>query len=346
MQEFLEMYEKNLGSGGFLSSELDNGLLKGRGPGATVRRASEGREDFGRIVHFYRAMTDEYKAALKTGVGKDEAWREAMESSIARVNKFKFDYSALTKNEMKYMRRGMPFYTYMRKAIPTLTESLMLNPKYLATINRAQTGLEDRYGDTLLPDWMRQLGYGKISGEYGMAGTILPTQTIKDMFQNPVSNLNPAVQIPFEMNSGQDTFSHRPLQNGGGLDSLREILGNKWRGTTQVQDLTGYNIGTGTSPDSDKTTLEKWASFMGLPIKRVGEQEKEQALTEMKYNLRGAIDKISADVEELGYSVYQSDRKDGVSLRVKDQTTGEVIFEADSLKELKEFLNHLRSVSK
>lgn len=352
MQKFLQLYEENLGSGAFLSGELGNGLLKGRTIPSAARKASEGREDFGRIVHFYRALDDEFSALKRKGVPKERAWDEALNSAIFRVNKFKFDYSALTKTELSVMRRGIPFYTYMRKAIPTLMESLMLNPKYIATMNRLTSEAENRYDDTLLPDWMRELGYGKLTDGFGMSFNMLPTQTIKEMFSNPVDKANPLIQIPFEMQMGEDTFTHKPL-NTTGVGALPEILANKWRGvgtirdaSATINDATGIELPGPFQEDldaSDKTTVEKVANFFGFPIKRVGVQEQEQALAEINYKLNGKMDALEAEVADLGYRVYFSNRNNGMSMRVRDETTGQVIFEAESIKELRQFVTAKRN---
>jgi hypothetical protein len=350
MGEFHKVYEETLASGGFFPSDLGAAApLQGKTIPAGARKLSEGREDFGRIVHFYRAMSDANSALLRDGLSQDKAWEQAINSAIFRVNKYKFDYGALTQNEIRYMRRGIPFYTYMRKAVPTLLESMMLNPKYLTNVQRLSDSLEDDYADTLLPDWMRELGYMKISGAFGMTQALLPTETVTKAFDPGTypSMINPFVQAPFELNSGKDTFSGRDV-NGIG-----DVLANKWRGVGTIRDASAtINAATGVSlpgpfqedlENSDKTTTEKLANFLGIPIKRIGAQEEEQAIAELNYKIRGKMESLTEDVADLGYSVYFSERDAGMSFRVRDKTTDEVVFEAANLKELTEFVNELRN---
>lgn len=326
-----EAFERNLSSGTYVDAELSKGLNRVATIPGTVRKLSEGREDFGRFVHFYRAMDDEYGALLKKGVSKDKAWDEAIVKSMARVNQFKFDYAALTASEMKYMRRGIPFYTYARKAVPTLLESLMMQPKYLVTLNRWQNQLESRYDTAQLPDWMRELGYMKMTDGFGMANDLLPTATLEGALENPASKVNPLAQIPFELATGTDLFSGKPV------DGWKDVLMNKWRGF----NLYNPTENEGMLERTDKPVVEKVARLAGIPLAKIDDVESQQALTEARAKIQDKIEAWNSKMDKKGYAVYLSDRNDGMSIRIKDKTTGAVIWEGETLAEAKKAVEDL-----
>jgi len=317
----LETFEKNLSSGTYVDAELGRGISKGRTVPAMARQASEMREDFGRFVHFYRAMDDEYGALLKKKVSKEDAWEQATIQAIARVNHFKFDYRALTPFETKYVRRGIPFYTYTRKAVPTLLESLMLQPRYLVTLNRWQQELGDRYDTTTIPDWMRELGYMKITDSWGMGADLLPTTVIDKALNNPAASMNPLIQIPFEMQTGQDLFSGKPV------DGIKDVLMNKWRGFNLIKP----GNEEGMLERQDKPLAEKILRLAGLPVSKIDTAEANQAFAEIRYKIVGQIEDMNARLDKKGYSIYLSDRNEGMTIRIKDKVSGEVIWEGDSL---------------
>lgn len=349
----LTAYRENLTSSSFLNADLGGALsLRNRTAPAAVRRASELREDYGRITHFYRALDDEISSRLskmkfdrnsREAAEKafDRAYKEALEVASFRVNKFKFDYDALTPVEKKYMRRGIPFYTYIRKAAPTLIESMALQPRYLGTLNKWQTQLEDDWEGQAVPEWLRNLAYMRIPGtDFGITNDILPTGVLRSLGDNPISRMNPIIQTPIEANTGRDSFSNRQIgQEGDGAWSrLPEVLGNKFRGFTTFGNPLSDREGM--IWDDNLTGAEKIARLIGIPLRKY-DKEEDQAYAEMRYNLIGAIQKVSKKIEKKGYTVYLSERKDGISLRVKDKLTDEVIFESESLKEVQEFADSI-----
>ena len=323
--DLYEAFDANLSSGTYVDAELlGKQSMKKLSIPAGVRKLSEGREDFGRFVHFYRAMNDEYAALLKKGVNKDVAWESAINSSMARVNHFKFDYRALTPFETKYMRRGIPFYTYTRKAVPTLLESLMLQPKYLVTLNRWQEDLADRYDMTQLTDWMRDFGYMKLTDDWGITDALLPTAVLKDAFSNPIDRINPIGQIPIEAKTGEDLFSGRPVEG------MTDILMNKWRGFGLYNPM---NNKEGLTEREDKTTGEKILRIAGIPVNKFDDKEKNQVFTEIRYKLVGKLNDINASLEKKGFSIFMSERNDGMSIKIRDKVSGQIIWEGESLAE-------------
>jgi hypothetical protein len=338
MDDLVNAYYDNVSSGTFFDTDLGSSLsIRGRTAPGMVRKASEKREDFGRIVHFYRAMDDEVGALIKKGVDPEKAWAEGMNTAIARVNRFKFDYSALTEFEQRVMRRGIPFYTYMRKAVPTLLESMLLNPKYLSNVNRLQMNAEGQWGeDMVFPDWLRSMGFMKLPvGEnWGMTDDLLPTNVLETVTRNPVSSMNPIIQMGFEAQSGKDTFTGKPIPGDSSLERMPSILVNKYGRVPRLVNST-------LDQNPDNSNMEKLLKFMGLPIRQLDAKTERAAYGEMKYNINKELDKIQKDLESKGYSVFMSNRKDGMSFRVKDKVSGETVFDGKSFKELDKFISSL-----
>lgn len=315
--KLLDSYDRNAASGGFASTEVHNATkreLTGEGvaahlkhptswPGA-VRRGSEHREDFGRFTHFYHAMKEEYPAALKKFNGdKAKAYDAAINASVFRVNKYKFDYGALTKTEQQVMRRGMPFYTYMRKAIPTLVESMALSPRNLVMTNKVFNTMvpdgKDRWDAPVLPDYLENMGFAQIAGgeePWGIGGGMLPQDVFNNTFNNPAANLNPLIKAPFEIQSGKDTFSGKPVNN------LADLLGNNFRGKAMYDKMN--------KSSSEVTLQEKLASVLGIPLVHVTKEKQDNQINNLRYQLNDRIKELDTKAKDLGYHIYLTSKNE------------------------------------
>ncbi len=337
-RDLLESYEKNAASGGFLSADLSRQDLKVTGPSAKrqilqqqpsfgenvlahlknpqgipsdIRKFSENREDFGRFVHFYRAMQEEYPAMLKKYGTKEKAWDAAVNASTFRVNKYKFDYGALTKMEQQVMRRGMPFYTYMRKAIPTLAESIYLSPRNLVQTNKLfnqLAGKEEDFDGPIMLDYLRELGFlGMTGGDepWGLSASMLPQDVFNNTFENPAASINPLARLPFEITSGKDTFTGNPS------NTFMDILKNNWRGASLGKKVL----------NDDVDIKEKIASVAGIPLTQVTEKKQEQQLKRYKGDLRKRITQLDDKAKAKGFHIYISEKN---NIKVKNYVTGEI----------------------
>jgi len=266
-----------------------------------ARNLSQHREDFGRLVHYYHALDDEMTYQLKKGLSRDVAWKNAEEAAIERVNKFKFDYNALTPAEQTMRRFGMPFYTYMRKATPVLLENILMNPKYFSRINKLQNSLapSDEFTANSLPGWMQEMAYSELSsgGHVGFTDALFPTRTLHETFSNPITRSNPILQGLFEYSSGKDTFSGKPV--GTGITGVTDILKNKLR-----------VVSTWRSIESDtKPTIDKWAGFFGIPLVQVTEARQGQRLAELEFEMTNRITKINKALDNKGLKLRVTNGK-------------------------------------
>ena len=226
-KELMALYERNANAG-FYRTDLNTyqTLCAGeipqraiRGTGNVLRNVSDTRETIGRFTHFVTAFRDEAKALFDKGMrDMDEIERRATDAALWRMNYYKFDYAALMPWEQGMKSLAFPFYTYMRKAAPTLIEQLYTNPRYFAKADRFMTyndgsGADD-FNNMNIPKWIRNMGYAVGDGKepWSITGDILPTGaldimssggTAKGLAQNVISNLNPLALIPAELAAGR-----------------------------------------------------------------------------------------------------------------------------------------------
>jgi hypothetical protein len=323
--EMVELYEKNLGSSGHFIQEIGKGRPTKRISGA-IGDWAEKREDFGRFAHFVHAMDEEVKGQLKSGLSPQKAWDKAVDAASFRVNKYKFDYSALTQLEQKYIKRIIPFYTYPRKAISTLAEAAVISPRIPATT----AGLINEWGKYAeknntefnpigMPGWMRDSPVVPFSGganPLGLdVGSMLPFQGATDWMQNPLSNVNPLIRSVPELTYGSNAFTHEDVKN-----PLDVILQN-FRPLSEQKRLTKGAPG-----------IVKLSNFLGIPVRSVSAGQQDAQIEALKYKAKGEIHKWDEKAQKQGYHVEFSERKyddkyGGVSVKIYDTENDKLLKE-------------------
>jgi len=201
----------------------------------------------------------------------------------------------LTDFEKKYMRRIMPFYSWMRKSLPLIIEGLVMNPGKAVIPAKAYDAMQEMAGidvpgrhdpfpvDQMFPEWIREGGLGPVGlpdgllgpfsnqepPGYAMAGMGLnPLTELVSQLQNPgktiASSLTPAVQIPMELLTGKKTFTGEPIH---GMEA-REGAFEQWVGEqipiwSAVQGVTGVTpFGTETGKKEKSGTDAGTEAFM------------------------------------------------------------------------------------
>lgn len=175
---------------------LKNGLplIRGRGQKA-ARKLSETRDHYVRLAHFADIMR---KSKVSNINGLDKAMSEA----AARVRKWHPDGMDLTHAEKTVARRVIPFYSWARKSIPLILESMVKNPGKTLAYPKAMYSLAQSMGmdpqslsdpfptDQLFPDWIKAKGIGPIAlyGAQGPAGALAGLTAGAPQYQfDPVS---------------------------------------------------------------------------------------------------------------------------------------------------------------
>jgi hypothetical protein len=338
--DLLGLYEKHAASGTFMDTDI-NIFSKRADVEKTVPQVigdprnwpqglvkmSEKREDWGRLVHFKRALDDELTAAKLKYKDPQRALDAAVQAAVFRVNKYKFDYSALTRAEKGVMKRVMPFYTYLRKAAPTILEAALISPSHMGKVQNFLENYapsEDGNRNMLLPDYLEKGGFAQLTdgdSPYGFTASVLPTNIFKDLSTNPVDKLTPLIQGLFEAKSKKDTFTGKKID--GGWDMIKSNI----RVFPLIDNLT----------KADKSRTDKLLNFFGIPLTHVTEQMQDSQFTSLRYQLKDNLTKLDDYASEKGFKVYLSERGDGVTIRVKD-STGRVVSEFSSFKEAADFI--------
>ena len=154
--------------------------------------------------------------------------------SIARVNKFHFNYSkeAQTDFERRVASRAIPFYTWTRNSIPLMATQLARNPKpfvrYLQLKNNIESGVEK---DRNVPDWYGERWGIDLSGLLGnpnqgqrtFAFPDLPFMDLINVAKMPsretpfgpaqhiAEGLAPQIKAPIEYLTGTNIFTQAEI---------------------------------------------------------------------------------------------------------------------------------------
>ena len=335
-KEMMQIYERNANAG-FYRTDLNTyqTLSAGeipqravRGTGNVLRNVSDTRETIGRFTHFVTAFRHEAKALYGKGMRDlDEIERRATDAALWRMNYYKFDYSALMPWEQGMKSLAFPFYTYMRKAAPTLIEQLYTNPRYFAKTDRFMqyndgSGADD-FNNMNIPKWIRNMGYAIGDGKepWSITGDILPTGsldimssggTAQGLAQNVISNLNPLALIPAELAAGRTFHDDRRI------NSTYDYLMDKIPLAGDIAKE--FNQG-------DRSIGERLLSDSllgaGLPIRRVSTQQQMQ---QQQDNRDQAIDNPLKEFN-YGQDAYFISTTENFTYRVTNKMTGEVIGE-------------------
>jgi hypothetical protein len=268
-----------------------------------VNMAAETREHFIRVSHFIDTLK-------KNSGGSFEA---AVEKASADVRKWHPDGTDLTDFERRTMRRIFPFYSWSRKALPLIFESLLMRPTKISAYPRLMYGASVATGainpqqqtesdpfptDALFPNWLEAKGIGPLFGN-GISGytSVTPNIPSMDILEQVggltsgntseranawSSLLNPGVRVPEELLTGQ-TLGGSPIMSsktGYGQYLLKQI--------PQVQQYAGISNVTSTDPNQQagQLNVEKLLNYLAAAgISNDGQYQK-QAMNDYMNNQR------------------------------------------------------------
>tara|TARA_R110002074_G_scaffold273690_1_gene445232 strand:+ start:1391 stop:4954 length:3564 start_codon:yes stop_codon:yes gene_type:complete len=181
---------------------------------------------------------------------------ESAKDSSAAVRKYLFDYSELSDFEKTWMKTFIPFYTWQRKNIPLMLQSMVEQPAQFSKVPKLMNAIEQMspdLKDVVTPDYFDEINAIRLpfagekddifdplfsDAEQSEGGR---DSTERPMFLNPnlpfqdigripliskggglVSSLNPLVQIGSDW-YGYDTFTGRDIPD---LDAKRGLMGS------------------------------------------------------------------------------------------------------------------------
>jgi hypothetical protein len=339
-QQLVADYEEHALGGFYNSAELPSAGVGGkvthvpRAIGTGFREMSGKREDLGRITHYLHALRDETAQRVKRGQKlTDEVKAAATDAAVYRVNHYKFDYNALTATERK-MKLAFPFYTYTRKAVPTLMESLALSPKWMGVAGRPF--LDDgtaagEFNSLYMPEWMKDAGFSLLTDEaepFALTADVLPFgaansldfQNAEDLFGSVLAQANPIPTSFVEQAANKTFFS------GANPPPLPQYLMDKLSLPVQARKLAENEYDEPLWEQLLKSRLGA-----GMPARRVTQEQQD-------FRYRQLEDEIIQDPfseynrSQDKFSVYRSSRLNGVDYQVKNRKTGRVVYKSRDLQ--------------
>lgn len=191
---------------------------------------SEVRDHYVRIAHFLKTMEDLGKSA-KFGSTRASQLAELdriAEIASTRVRKWHPNGSDLTQFEKKVLRRGILFYSWIRKAIPLVVETYFTRPGRFLMFPKAMYELAEANGidlngftdpfptDQLFPAWMGGMQgpqFGNALDGYIAMRPGVPQMDIMDQyftspgetFQTIMGATHPFAKVPYELVTGAST---------------------------------------------------------------------------------------------------------------------------------------------
>jgi hypothetical protein len=188
-----------------------------------------------------------YNSGIRKGLSHDEA--------VQLVKKWHFDYTDLTAFERQVARRGILFYTFVRKNTPLMLELLVTNPRIALTYSRL---MGKTNANLPRPHWMPDMvpvgdsfvGYNLSLEDLDLFAP--DDQPLSRGVEKAASRLTPAFTIPYQLMSGRNLFTGRQMEGGLPSRLLQLSPGSRHAGgITRAQEqpgreairfLTGANV--------------------------------------------------------------------------------------------------------
>lgn len=212
---------------------------------------SEYRDHYSRLQHFIQFI----EKAEKTGTYKTRA--EVMLAAAAQVKKFHPDANMLSTFEAKYMRRIIPFYTWLRGVMPAVAETLGTQPGRILVFPKASFNIATAMGvnpdsladpfpsDQMFPSFLTDQVAGPVfgsaaSGYWGLNPGVAHMDVLNMLGADPVRGIlgatSPIGRVPFEMMAGGS------LGTGAQIKDNSDYLDSTLPGVNYISNVTGQSV--------------------------------------------------------------------------------------------------------
>lgn len=281
---------------GALKRTLDTAAMRGGKIEEGLGTISEGRDHYARIQHALQYM---YKAQKPGKFDPKFANKEAMFEAMAKqVKRYHPDSSMLTPFEAKYLRPIIPFYSWLRGALPAIVVSAAIRPGRALVFPKASYNMAVAMGvdpnslsdpfpsDQLFPEFITKQATGPIAqfdGKYytinpGIANIDVSNDFGTDPFKAMLGMISPILRTPIELSTGVK------LDSGSKIKDVSEYIDSNIPGVNYLSNISGYSttgsivglmqgkgpdiqrgIESGAKTDSDKMiSFVNWMTGLGL----------------------------------------------------------------------------------
>jgi len=364
VEDFNTLFSRYGKSGGFVETELfPSTNMSGTGVketlragGDKIRTASEIREDFGRKVHFFHALDEELAANKVKSINPaaiDKKAQKALDSATWRINKYKFDYGALTSTEKAVMRRVIPFYTFLRKSAPLMLEGMLMNPSQYGKTYRF-FGDEEGFGPRAA-QWQRELGFAAIGNENSpliFPSNVLPTDAMTTWGRDPLSasnfsdsfinSMSPILKAPIELGMNRSTFTGQELFNGEQPSTAQQgryLLDALIPGVKTIEEDVVQPVLKSTGLREDENvqgiTEDPMATLfgsrlgLGLGARRLDQESQRRNINSDMGWYDQELKKYSEGIQDYGIKIFLSRRTNGNSIKVRTLDGKKTLYDGD-----------------
>lgn len=218
---------------------------------------SQARDHFARMQHFLQYL---YKAQKDGGRGK--SLEELFDNAAHQVKKYHPDGSMLTPFESKYLRRIIPFYSWLRGAIPAMIEASALKPSRVTVFPKASYNLAVAMGinpdslenpfpeDQLFPSFLSDQVFGPQFGNardgyFGfspgiatvdVANQFLAGAPVEGTLRGLAGSTSPIFRIPAELLSGGSWGT------GARINDASDYIDSNLPGINYLSNVSGYSV--------------------------------------------------------------------------------------------------------
>lgn len=252
--------------GGWAQKVQKKAQLTGGRARTKLGNFTEGRDDTIRIAHALHLLEN---GIDNKGWTKGMSLNDVFDSVAAQLRKSHPDGTDLTPTEQKVMRRVFPFYSWTRKAIPLVLESMVMHPGRFMAYPKAMynfgasqgidlESVSDPFPDNqlfpeFLTDQMTGVGFKANDAYYTFslgqpqadifkeffAGTTSgaggPGDLAQGFGQGMVGMLNPGLSAPIEILSGKD------LATGADIRDNAEAIEQTIPGVNALSSISGIS---------------------------------------------------------------------------------------------------------
>jgi hypothetical protein len=334
LQEAYKMvhYSGVINHGGQVSAELSTfrDMLGSKQPQNLIQRLSDLK-----VNQLSYAANAKGIEALRGAAAMHAAMNgRGLEGIYDLVFKAHFDYGDLNNFEKQVMKRVSPFYTWFRKALPTMMEGVIRNPKAFARYGEFKNAIESVSApEDLMPGWMSEglsirLPFGLPGGQtYLMPDMPFRTlETLSDPVKSLSGQLNPLIKTPIEMQMDNKLFFGKSapfqglVQMPGYLQPLAPLMSAigmaefDANGQPMMQDKSLYAmeqffplLGRArrmlpNEPKYQDRLPVTWANFLFGASMRVNTKVDK---TGEVYARQKVVDNIASQLNDLGYGGYE-----------------------------------------
>jgi hypothetical protein len=310
---------------GFITSEL----MENKVPlaGHVLQRASEfsrGRDMVPRYAHFIDALVKGGKQEALGANNKAGLYKIATDAG-RRVNKWNLNFSNLTPFEQNYMKRVMPFYTWMRGAAPLMLEAAATRPGRVTAAGKVMNLISNLTGvnssdmqDIPVPRWLQDEGYARIMGgqEPLLWNPNLPTNLLPEwaggdsnvgsVSNTALGNLNPLIKALIEQGMGRSITTNQKVP--------RNLLTYGMGQFPFAKDIADY-VAAGQNKDMSSVVqaikdLTGTQLYQDTETRQAGEVHRQlDPLTTQVSELNKSLGDYEVHKQKYGYSVYNKTLK-------------------------------------